>query len=127
VQEAAEQGQTWALALQACASAQGQAVLAAFLLLLETLPTHASTYLALELLGRHFRACGRLPGQDSVPAWPEQWPTLWHTALQTLAASQAAAAKPILMRTSAVGPLMRRHLAPLLQPLQASLRTLQAL
>ena len=36
-----------------------------------------------------------------------------------------AAAEPILGRTTAVGPLMRRHLAPVLQPLLRGLQQLQ--
>jgi len=45
--------------------------------------------------------------------------------MAALAALSHADALPILSKTTAVGPLMRRHLEPLLAPVQAQIQILR--
>lgn len=106
--------------LARCCSASGQSYLKAAELALEKPPAHEAVYLLLDLLGSYFAA-----GRDAVaqlPASPAE-----AAALAALAQLSNAAAEPILTRTTAVGPLMRRHLEPLFAPILGHLRTLRGL
>ncbi|ODV09476.1 MAG: hypothetical protein ABT20_10705 [Rubrivivax sp. SCN 70-15] len=108
----------WAGALQRWASAQGQGTLRALALALDKPPTHEAVYRVLDVTGTLFA-----PAPDAAPP-----PGLAAeaAALAALARASRRDAEPILARTSAVGPLMRRHLEPVLAPLRAGLRVLLA-
>ena len=103
--------------LARCYSGTGQSYLMAAELALEKPPAHETVYLLLDLLGGYFAA-----GRDvaSLAPWPAE-----AAALQALAELSQAAAEPVLTRTTAVGPLMRRHLEPLFAPIIAHLRVLR--
>ena len=118
---AAAAGHPVAALLARCASAEGQAFLRALALVLDRLPTHDATFRALDVTAAWFaavRAAPELPGAGPVVACSV-------AAVATLAAPDRAAAEAILGRTTAVGPLMRRHLAPVLQPLLHQLQVLR--
>jgi hypothetical protein len=106
--------------LARCRSGGGQAWLAAAELALDKPPAHEAVYLLLDLVGRYFAA-----GRDA-PATLTGFPAE-AAALDALARLSNAAAEPILMRTTAVGPLMRRHLEPLFAPIIAHLRLLRGM
>ncbi|WP_126446349.1 sulfur reduction protein DsrS [Sulfuricystis multivorans] len=103
--------------LARCYSGAGQGFLQAAELALDKAPTHEAVYLLLDLVGRYFTA-----GQDaaSLPV-----PEAEAQALESLARLSQDDAAPILTRTTAVGPLMRRHLEPLLRPIIGHLRVLR--
>lgn len=104
--------------LARCCSASGQSFLQAAELALEKPPAHEAVYLLLDVLGGYFAA-----GRDAAclaAALPAE-----AAALEALARLSAASAEPILTRTTAVGPLMRRHLEPLFAPLLHHVRTLR--
>lgn len=128
-----------ALALR-CASAEGQGFLRALSLVLEKLPTHEAAGRALEIVAGWFAdgVAARPHGSEASPTSaasarsasspPSTLPGLapaLAAALTALATPQAEAARAILARSSAVGSLMRRHLAPVLEPMQRQLRVLQ--
>lgn len=104
--------------LARCYSASGQSYLKAAELALEKPPAHEAVYLLLDLLGGYFAA-----GRDAacLAALPAE-----AAALEALARLSDADAEPILTRTTAVGPLMRRHLEPLFAPIIEHLRTLRS-
>jgi hypothetical protein len=104
--------------LVCCASAEGQGFLRALALALEKPPTHDATFRVLDLAAAWFADARDAPALPGVP--PQV-----HAAVTALAATGRAAAEPILGRTTAVGPLMRRHLAPVLQPLLQHLQVLR--
>jgi hypothetical protein len=108
----------WAAQLARCCSASGQAWLQAMELALDKAPAHEAVYLLLDLIGRYFAPVREASGGEALPA-PEA------AALAALAEVGSGAAEDILVRTTAVGPLLRRKLDPLLAPLLAHLRTLQ--
>jgi hypothetical protein len=101
------------------ATPQGQGVLRALALALEKPPTHDAVFRVLDIAAASFAPARRaVPGALAAAA-PEM-----HAAMSALAGAGRAAAEPILSRTTAVGPLMRRHLAPVLQPLLQHLHVL---
>ena len=106
----------WADVLRHWGSAQGQGTLRALALALDKPPTHEAVYRVLDVTGTLFA-----PALDAAPP-----PGLAAeaAALAVLARASRRDAEPILARTSAVGPLMRRHLEPVLAPLRAQLRVL---
>lgn len=106
--------------LARCFSGAGQGYLMAAELALDKPPAHETVYLLLDLLGAYFAAGRDAPAQlAGVPAEA--------AALAALAGLSNRAAEPILTRTTAVGPQMRRHLEPLLAPIIANLRILRGL
>ncbi|MCX8004712.1 MAG: hypothetical protein N2688_07110 [Burkholderiaceae bacterium] len=105
--------------LARCYAGSGQAYLRAAELALEKPPTHECVYRALDLLGGYF-ADGPQAGTLPVPEQERR-------ALAALARVSQADAEPVLMRTTAVGALMRRHLQPVLDPLIGHLRALRGL
>ena len=119
VEAAAEQGDALAMLLCQCATPGGQGALRAMQLVLEKLPTHEATYRMLDLIGERFA-----PARDAAEA-DTAVPAPLAEALRGLAGVSGAAAESVLRRTTAVGPLMRRHLAPVLQPIGARLQTLR--
>jgi hypothetical protein len=119
VAAAAQAGQPLAALLVRCASAEGQGFLRALALALEKPPTHDATFRVLDAAAAWFA-----DARDAPPALPDVPPAV-HAAVCALAATGRAAAEPVLGRTTAVGPLMRRHLAPVLQPLLQHLDVLR--
>ncbi|MDP1654117.1 MAG: hypothetical protein Q8L56_15475 [Rhodocyclaceae bacterium] len=103
--------------LARCFSGAGQSYLKAAELALEKPPAHEAVYLLLDLFGRYFAA-----GRDaaSLAVLPGE-----AAALEALSRLSNADAEPILTRTTAVGPLMRRHLEPLFAPIIANIRILR--
>jgi hypothetical protein len=80
-------------------------------------------YLLLDILGGYFSALREL----EPPAGPSDE---WRGEIEAMAALSRvsnAAAVPILTRTSAVGPLMRRHLEPLFEPIIGHIRVLRGI
>ena len=106
--------------LTRCYSGSGQSYLKAVELALEKPPVHAMAYLLLDLLGEYFAA-----GKDALAELPDA--PAEAAALAALAGLSNADAEPILKRTTAVGPLMRRHLEPLFAPIITNLRILRGL
>lgn len=103
--------------LARCYSGAGQSYLKVAELALEKPPAHEAVYLLLDLLGQYF-AAGRAAATLPLPAGEIE-------ALQALAQLSNATAEPILTRTTAIGPLMRRHLEPLFAPIISHIRTLR--
>jgi hypothetical protein len=104
--------------LARCCSGTGQSYLKAAELALEKPPAHETAYLLLDLLGRYF-ADGK-EAQAELADLPAE-----AAALAALACLSNADAEPILKRTTAVGPQMRRHLEPLFAPIIAHLKVLR--
>jgi hypothetical protein len=104
--------------LARCRSGGGRAWLMAAETALDKAPIHEAVYLMLDLIGRRFAAGRAAPA--SLAGFPAE-----AAALDALARLSGADAEPILTRTTAVGPLMRRHLEPLLRPVLGHLRTLK--
>lgn len=105
--------------LTRCFTGAGQAYLNAAERVLEKPLTHETAYLLLDLLGRYFRDGADVAGLAGLPAEA--------AALKALSQLNASVAEPILMRTTAVGPLLRRHLEPLFAPIIVHLRVLRGL
>lgn len=115
---AAAAGDPLARQLARCYSASGQSFLRAAELALEKPPVHEAVYLMLDILGTYFAAARDAAG-PVAGLMPRE-----AAAVAALARVAKADAEPILTRTTAVGPLMRRHLEPLLAPLIGHLRIL---
>jgi hypothetical protein len=115
---AAQAGQRAAALLARCASAEGQGFLRALALALAKPPTHDATFRVLDIAAAWFADAGTDPAPPAAAA-------ALHAAASALAASGRGAAEPVLARTTAVGPLMRRHLEPVLQPLLRQLDVLR--
>ncbi len=92
-------GEAWALQLARCYSASGQSFLRAAEMALEKPPAHEAVYLMLDIIGGYFAALR----DGGTPAGVAEE----------------------LTRTTAVGPLMRRHLEPLFEPLLGHIRILR--
>ena len=89
--------------------------------MLEKPAAHEAVYLLLDLLGRYFAAGRDAPrALAGLPDWQAE-----AAALDALSRLSNADAEPILTRTTAVGPLMRRHLEPLFAPIIGHLHTLK--
>lgn len=119
---AAEAGDPWARQLARCYSSSGQSFLHAAELALDKPPGHEATYLTLDILGRYFGTLREAAGREGLAG-----PAAETAAMAVLAGVSKADAEPILLRTTAVGPLMRRHLEPLLAPLLRHLRRLRGI
>ncbi len=118
LRQAAADGDAFAALLVRCASAQGQGFLRALALALERPPTHDAVLRLLELTAAWFAAA------RGVEWTPAHAPERWVAAARALAATGRAAAEPILRGTTAVGALMCRKLAPVLQPLRQHVHSL---
>jgi len=116
---AAAGADAWAALLARCCSASGQSFLYAAELALEKPPAHEAVYLLLDILGHYFAAAREAP---ALPGCEREAAAM--AALSRLSNEDAA---PILTRTTAVGPLMRRHLEPLFQPLLGHIRVLRGI
>lgn len=100
-----------------CYSPAGQSWLKTAELALDKPPAHEAVFLLLDLIGAYF-AAGAEAAHLPLPAAER-------AALAALSELSHAAAEPILNRTTAVGPLMRRHLEPLIAPIIGHLRVLR--
>ncbi len=103
--------------LQRCYAGTGQSYLKAAELALDKAPIHEAVYVLLDLIGQYF-AAGSAAQTLPLPAAEREA----FIALSRLSQQDAV---PILTRTTAVGPLMRRHLEPLIGPIIRHLRTLR--
>jgi hypothetical protein len=125
----AHEGNAAARALLWAFSAQGQAFLAAAAEVLARPETQEVVNQLFNALGAAFRPAGSapdapLPGletaRQSCPELEPEW-----IALEALARVSEAQLTPIFARSSAIGSLMRRKIAPLVEPLRAHIRTLR--
>ena len=105
--------------LARCYSGAGQGYLKAAESALDKPPAHEAVYLLLGLFGQHF-ADGREAAVLPIP--PAEI-----AALESLSRLSNADAEPILTKTTAIGPLMRRHLEPLIAPIITHIRVLRGL
>jgi hypothetical protein len=104
--------------LTRCFSTSGQSYLKAAELVLEKPAAHEAVYLMLDLLGQYFAAGRNAPAE--LGAWPRE-----AVALEALSQLSNTLAEPILTKTTAIGPLMRRHLEPLFAPIIGHLKALR--
>jgi len=119
--QSAAAGDPWGQRFVRCYGGSGQSFLRASALVLEKPPAAEAVYLMLDILGRYFCGADALVIQGD---WPEnlQLEALAMVALGRLSHADAA---PILNKTTAVGPLMRRHLEPLFKPVLAHIQLLR--
>ncbi len=122
VVRSAQAGSAWARQLARCYSASGQSFLRGAELALDKPPGPQAVYLVLDIVGAYFAAIRGVPrGGDLADLSAEA------EAMAALSRLSRAEADPILLRTTAVGPLMRRHLEPVLAPLLGHLRRLRGI
>lgn len=119
---AARPDNPWVQQMFRCASPVGQAWLQAAELALDKPPAHEAVYLLLDLIGRYFGGVRDAPGREALAGLEPQ-----AAALEALAQVGSRDAEDILLRTTAVGPLLRRKIDPLVAPLLGHLRLLQGL
>jgi hypothetical protein len=105
--------------LARCYSGAGQSYLKTAELTLEKPPAHEAVYLLLDLLGGYF-AAGRESSRLPIPSTEI-------AALAALGRLSNVDGEAILTKTTAVGPLLRRHLEPLFAPIIGHLRVLRGL
>ncbi len=113
----------WARLLARCHAASGQSFLGAAELVMEKPPAHETVYLLLDIVGNYFAAVRELDMPPYIAAAMRREAE----AMAALARLSSVDARPILTRTTAVGPLMRRHLEPLFAPLLGHLRVLRGI
>jgi hypothetical protein len=118
----AECSEPWARLLARCFAPSGQSFLHAAELALEKPPAHEAVYLLLDIIGNYFAALR----ENEAAGVPEELAREVQ-AMAALGRLSNVDAEPILTRTTAVGPLMRRHLEPLFEPLLANIRLLRGL
>ena len=104
-------------------SSLGQSFLAAAEIAMDKPPAQDAVYLLLDIIGRYFAAVREL----DLPPDMNGDMRREAEAMAALARLSNADAAPILTRTTAVGPLMRRHLEPLVAPLLGHLRVLRGI
>ena len=109
--------------LARCHAPCGQSFLAAAELVLEKPPAHETVYLMLDILGNYFAPLREFETPAGLPAELDRE----IEAMAALSRVSNEAAMPILTRTSAIGPLMRRHLEPLFAPLIGHIRVLRGI
>jgi len=119
VAERAVAGDVWARQLARCYSPSGQSFLHAAELALEKPPAHEAVYLLFDIIGGYFATIREMDGLDGFERESE--------AMRALSCLNSQDAAPILTRTTAVGPLMRRHLEPLFQPILGHIQVLRGL
>lgn len=113
-------GNPWVAMLARCYSPGGQAWLKAAELALDKAPAHEAVYLLLDLIGARFAGLRGAPGRDALAGLERE-----AEAMAALAGVSSRDAEDILVRTTAVGALLRRKLEPLVAPILAHLRALQ--
>ncbi|MDP2794486.1 MAG: hypothetical protein Q8O25_10475 [Sulfurisoma sp.] len=114
-------GDGWARQLARCYAPSGQSFLRAAEMALEKPPAHEAVYLLLDILGAYFAPVRAAAAMAGIPDELRREAA----AMSALSRLSNADAEPILTRTTAVGPLMRRHLEPLFEPLLVHIRTLR--
>jgi hypothetical protein len=114
-------GDPWGQLFARCYGPSGQSFLRACAMLLEKPPAPEAVYLLLDILGRYFYRATALAVRVD---WPQDLQREAQ-AMASLGLLSHADATPILSRTTAVGPLMRRHLAPLFNPVLANIQILR--
>lgn len=114
-------GDPWGKHFVRCYSPSGQSFLRACAMLLEKPPGPEAVYLLLDILGHYFAGAVGLAIEVD---WSEDF-RLEAQAIASLGRLSHADAKPILNKTTAVGPLMRRHLEPLLKPVLTNIQILR--
>jgi hypothetical protein len=120
--DVAASAQPWARLLARCRGPSGQSFLRAAEMALEKPPAHEAVYLLLDIIGNYFAAL-----RDGEPAGVPDELQREVAAMRALSRLSNVDAEPILTRTTAVGPLMRRHLEPLFAPLLGHMRILRGL
>jgi hypothetical protein len=110
----------WSAMLARCYSAAGQTWLKAAETALDKAASHEAVYRLLDLIGARFAPVGETVGRD-LPVGHEAEAA----AMAALAAVGSTDGEAILVRTTAVGALLRRKIDPLVAPLLGHLRTLQ--
>ena len=121
-------GAPWAKLLARCYASSGQSFLRATELALEKPPAHEAVYLLLDIIGNYFAAAREFPAAAAdLSAGLTEDMQREVAAMLALSRASHADAEPILTRTSAVGPLMRRHLEPLFEPLLQPIRILRGI
>jgi hypothetical protein len=118
--DAAFPGGHWGETLARCRSTAGRAWLRAAEQALERPPAHDTVYRLLDLIEARFSLLREAPGREALAEFAAE-----AEALAALAATGPRDAEPILSRTTAVGPLMRRKLEPVLAPLITHLKVLR--
>lgn len=103
-----------------CYASAGQAWLKTMELALDRAPAHEAVYLLLDLVGAYFAAVWGPGSEGALPGLERET-----RAMAALAAVSSRDAEEILVRTTAVGALLRRKIDPLVAPLLGHLRTLQ--
>jgi hypothetical protein len=116
-------GHAWALQLARCYAPSGQSFLGAVEMALEKPPAHEAVYLLLDILGDYFASVREAAAMAGIPDELRREAE----AMNALARLSNVDAEPILTRTTAVGPLMRRHLQPLFEPLLQHIRVLRGI
>ncbi len=114
-------GEPWAMQFARCYSNSGQSFLFAAELALQKPPAHEAVYLLLDILGGYFSAVRDAEPVADLPVGLEREVA----AMTALARLGGKDAESILTRTTAVGPLMRRHLSPLFEPILGHIRVLR--
>lgn len=110
----------WAALLARCCSPAGQAWLKAMELALDKAPAHEAVYLLFDLIGGYFAAARGAAGRHALVGHERE-----AEALAALAATSNQDAEEILVRTTAVGALLRKKIDPLVAPLLRHLRVLR--
>lgn len=110
----------WVAMLAHCYSGHGQSWLRAAELALDKAPAHEAVYLLLDLIGCHFACVRGAPGRDALAGYERE-----AEAMAVLSAVSNRDAEEILVRTTAVGALLRKKIDPLVAPLLGHLRVLQ--
>jgi len=123
VQDRAVAGDPWARQLARCHAASGQSFLAAAELALDKPSAHETVYLLLDILGNYFASLRGLEMPTGLPAELDRE----IEAMAALAGISNETASSVLTRTTAIGPLMRRHLEPLFAPIIGHVRALRGL
>ncbi len=123
LQARAAAGDPWARQLARCHAASGQSFLAAAELALDKPPAHETVYLLLDILGNYFASLRGMAAPTGLPAELDREVE----AMAALAQVSNQTATPVLTRTTAIGPLMRRHLEPLFAPIIGHVRALRGL
>jgi hypothetical protein len=116
-------GEAGARQLARCHAPSGQSFLHAAEMALEKPPAHEAVYLLLDILGAYFAPVRTAAAMAGIPDELRREAEAMHA----LAQLGNADAEPILTRTTAVGPLMRRHLEPLFAPLLQHIRVLRGI
>jgi hypothetical protein len=111
---------SWVRLLARCRSGTGQVWLQAAEAALDKPPAHEAVYLLLDLIGGYFGSVRGAPGREALAGLDAE-----AEALAALARVGSRDGEELLVRTTAVGPLLRRKIEPLVAPLLGHLRLLQ--